>query len=272
MRSSSGAETLTKCSAQSLSGGLYRSCVSAPGDGRTPLGFTLIELLVVIAIIAILAAMVLPGLARAKESANRTKCMSNLKQLQLALKLYVDENRGLFPPRSDAIRWPTELLELYRNTNLLACPTDLQRGIPPATLGASSPKYYADNSLRSYMMNGWNDVFPAAAAANPRPEFSMKESSILKPSETIVWGEKRHDAQDFWMDLFDIGDNLTDKIQHGTHSNYLKPLRTGGANFACVDGAVRFLKFGRSVNPINWWCVKDTDRLNYALPLATLQP
>jgi prepilin-type N-terminal cleavage/methylation domain-containing protein len=230
------------------------------GRQRNGDGFTLIELLVVIAIIAILAAMLLPGLARAKESARRTKCMSNMKQLQLALKLYLDENRSLFPARSDVIRWPTELLEIYRNTNLLACPTDLQRGIPPATLGASSPKYFADNSWRSYIMNGWNDVFPSAIASNPRLEFSMKETAIFKPSETIVWGEKRHQAEDFWMDIFDQGDNLTDKVQHGTHSNYLKPTRSGGANFACADGGVRFLKFGRSVNPLNWWCDADPVR------------
>jgi prepilin-type N-terminal cleavage/methylation domain-containing protein len=237
-----------------------------------PDGFTLIELLVVIAIIAILAAMILPALARAKESANRAKCMSNLKQLQLAVKIYIDDNRGLFPPRSDTVRWPAELLEIYRNTNLLACPTDLQRGIPPANLGASSPKYFADNSLRSYIMNGWNDLFPSAINSNPRREFSMKESLVPKPAETIVWGEKRHTAQDFWMDLFDQGDNLTDKVQHGTHSNHLKPSRAGGANFACADGGVRFLKFGRSVNPMNWWCANDADRLSYALPVTSLQP
>jgi hypothetical protein len=74
------------------------------------------------------------------------------------------------------------------------------------------------------------------------------------------------------MDLLETGDNLTDKIQHGTHSNYLKPSRSGGANFACADGGVRFLKFGRSVNPVNWWCVSDTDRLKYALPISSLQP
>ena len=56
------------------------------------------------------------------------------------------------------------------------------------------------------------------------------------------------------------------------HSNNLKPSRADGANFACADGGVRFLKFGRSVNPMNWWCVSDSDRMKYALPIASLQP
>src|SRR5580765_1382310 len=81
-------------------------------------GFTLIELLVVIAIIALLAALLLPVLASAKEKARRVKCLSNLKQTGLALKVFAQDRDGHYPwhlPPSEGGTYGADAGEEWKN-------------------------------------------------------------------------------------------------------------------------------------------------------------
>src|SRR3989442_9631595 len=97
--------------------------------------FTLMELLVVIAIIGILAALLLPALARAKEAGRATVCLSNLRQAGFALQIYVQENNNRLPFMRDKsltttneLPGPDRVLSNHLgNINVLKCPSDNQQ-------------------------------------------------------------------------------------------------------------------------------------------------
>jgi prepilin-type N-terminal cleavage/methylation domain-containing protein/prepilin-type processing-associated H-X9-DG protein len=164
-------------------------------------GFTLIELLVVIAIIAILAALLLPALARAKSKAHSLQCLSNLKQLALANFMYVSDNGGTIPYRLDDSLWMKSLMNNYAAVaKVRLCPVApySQKQQPPigsATTawvwpgGAVDPVTGVPVLAVSYALNGWMYAGDWTVQDN-RPSTGnafRKESEIVKPAQTPVF-------------------------------------------------------------------------------------
>ena len=223
-------------------------------------GFTLIELLVVIAIIAILASMLLPALAKAKEAAKRIACANDMRQLGIAAKLYVDDNEDCFPTRSNGTppRWPEALRPGYVDVKLLVCPSD---GPDPGTIKTSPT--LGDRSPRSYMINGWNDYFKESMGGS----FSLgamlgktfKESAITRPTDTILFGEKETSSEHYFMDFLEGGGNDFTEVEQGRHGGNRKG-GGGSSNFVFCDGSTRYLQHGQMLTPENLWATTETFR------------
>ena len=224
-------------------------------------GFTLIELLVVIAIIAILAAILFPVFARARENARRSSCSSNLKQIGLGFAQYTQDYDERLPycdygySVPGKIGWDEAIFPYVKSTQIFQCPSAVGTSTATSTqynqesTGSSLTGQWTGFPNRDYGMNGY--LLPSTVAGG---NFTGRNTasgyialaSIDSTAEVFLAGEARRSNLGGWYGSVIYANNAggmnfaNDQVQNdGVHGG---DVHLEGANWLYVDGHVKWQK------------------------------
>ena len=136
---------------------------------RAKRGFTLIELLVVIAIIAVLAAILFPVFAKAREKARQTSCLNNQRQLALGIQMYIQDNKETFFPDPGSVAWPSKVSNYISVNGIYNCPS-----LSGSVKGSASTPAYGFNS---YIFGAPMANFPNPSSTIMTADFNMKSTA-----------------------------------------------------------------------------------------------
>jgi prepilin-type N-terminal cleavage/methylation domain-containing protein/prepilin-type processing-associated H-X9-DG protein len=156
-------------------------------------GFTLIELLVVIAIIAILAAILFPVFARAREKARQTSCLNNVKQLCLAIMQYTQDYDERYTPAycvNPTVTWPMLLQPYTKNSQVVTCPSDND---PWAGISGWQISYILNYRMHPPLDSATGTGIRMGAVARPAEIITITENADgstgnLQPTCQYAWG------------------------------------------------------------------------------------
>lgn len=229
------------------------SMVSQRGKPRKQ-GFTLIELLVVIAIIAILAAILFPVFAKAREKARQITCVSNMKQIMLGEMQYVQDNDEIHsyvyqicaagqpcPGDINQQSWVQHIMPYVKSDAIFHCPDDTySRGTTATPLGsAPNPVSYSETLM-------WGDWAGTHCPTN------ASDASITSPATSIFLSERWNGyhqieegwAQDDWCNDGEFLAGPSGQPPAGSTGH------TGLSNYAFCDGHVKAMRFAQTVQQI----------------------